>query len=367
VQPTETQCADGLDNDGDGKTDCADPDCLGAACNDGNACTTGTTCQASGACGGGTTTQCNSPPNAQCYQGAGTCLPSTGLCRYTPLASGTTCDADSNACTVADACDGAGTCKAGAAKTCNSPPGQCYDPTGTCAPATGSCSYAFKASGSACNADSNPCTVGDACDGEGTCVAGAAKVCNTPPTGSGCWQAGVCSTATGSCTYAPLSAGTACGTCKVCDGTGACVTATDGTSCATCKQCSAGSCVNRADGYGYDSTKSHRCCSGAAVDISGDTKNCGACGHACASGFSCESVAITTICTAGYQSQCSGTTCHPANTSGRCQCNLNSQCSTGMICNTGSYTPHHCDPNSVDSACPSKIMVINNCADFCFY
>jgi hypothetical protein len=37
----ETNCADGIDNDGDGQTDCADADCAGQPCGAGKSCTAG--------------------------------------------------------------------------------------------------------------------------------------------------------------------------------------------------------------------------------------------------------------------------------------------------------------------------------------
>lgn len=45
--PRESICGDGIDNDGDGKTDCADPDCNGLSCGAGAVC-----CH--GACDAGT-------------------------------------------------------------------------------------------------------------------------------------------------------------------------------------------------------------------------------------------------------------------------------------------------------------------------
>lgn len=54
VCATAEQCTDGLDNDGDYRSDCADPDCLGQSCDDGRSCTTNDVCQASGTCLGRT-------------------------------------------------------------------------------------------------------------------------------------------------------------------------------------------------------------------------------------------------------------------------------------------------------------------------
>jgi hypothetical protein len=49
--PSE-QCTNGVDDDFDQLSDCADPDCNNVACDDKNACTSGTVC-AAGVCGGG--------------------------------------------------------------------------------------------------------------------------------------------------------------------------------------------------------------------------------------------------------------------------------------------------------------------------
>ncbi len=91
--PAETGalCADGLDNDHDGLTDCADPGCGGKVCDGGNTCTSGATCSGS-SCTGGTSTMCNMPPG-ECFD-VTTCQSGVG-CVY-PVRSG--------------ACDG-GTCQ----------------------------------------------------------------------------------------------------------------------------------------------------------------------------------------------------------------------------------------------------------------
>src|SRR5438309_9410790 len=56
---TELRCADGFDNDSDGLTDCADPDCVGQPCDDNNACTTSDSCAAN-VCSG-VAVACNAP------------------------------------------------------------------------------------------------------------------------------------------------------------------------------------------------------------------------------------------------------------------------------------------------------------------
>jgi len=49
---TETACTDGMDDDCDGLTDCADPDCRGQSCDDGSVCTEADVCLEDGSCGG---------------------------------------------------------------------------------------------------------------------------------------------------------------------------------------------------------------------------------------------------------------------------------------------------------------------------
>ncbi|SEU01337.1 choice-of-anchor A family protein [Stigmatella erecta] len=82
------------------------PSPVGTSCQDGNACTTGDVCNGAGSCGG-MALSCDSPPNTQCYQAAGTC--SNGACSYVPKSAGTPCN-DNNACTKGDTCNGVGAC-----------------------------------------------------------------------------------------------------------------------------------------------------------------------------------------------------------------------------------------------------------------
>jgi hypothetical protein len=199
---TEVNCADGIDNDGDGLIDCADPDCAGQVCNDGNVCTDNDTC--AGTTCAGTPKACTTPPTGPCY-GTGSCQVGTGACVY-PIATGQACD-DSNPCTTGDQCAADAGC-AGTPKACNTPPSACYVQQGSCS--AGTCMYAV--SGAAACDDSNPCTVGDHCDLSGTC-AGTGYTCNAPPT---CYGGGTC-LGDGGCNYSPVSGGTCNG------GTGVCV------------------------------------------------------------------------------------------------------------------------------------------------
>lgn len=115
---------------------------------------------------------CNTPPAAQCYQAAGTCV--DGTCRYDPLPATEPCD-DGDPCTDEDRCDGAGHC-AGTPRVCATPPNaQCYQATGSCV--DGTCRYTLRDPGTPCD-DGDLCTDGDACT-EGTC-AGSPRVCEVP-------------------------------------------------------------------------------------------------------------------------------------------------------------------------------------------
>jgi len=121
---TETACTDGEDDDCDGMIDCADPDCNGASCDDGDACTEGDTCSA-GTCGGSSVSCNDSNP---CTDDS--CDPSSGCINRNNSAS---CN-DGDACTTGDICSG-----------------------GSCSGSTRSCD------------DGNPCTT-DSCNSSTGCV-----------------------------------------------------------------------------------------------------------------------------------------------------------------------------------------------------
>ena len=107
--PSAEICSDGIDNDCDGLTDCADPDCNNTPCDDTNVCTENDTC-VSGLCTG---VQRICDDGNECTQNL--CDPATG-CWYPPVADGTHCE-DGNACTETDVCTN-GTC-AGVPMSCD--------------------------------------------------------------------------------------------------------------------------------------------------------------------------------------------------------------------------------------------------------
>lgn len=91
--PPETDCANALDDNGDGLIDCADPRCQLRACDDDNLCTTGDTCQDQVCVG----QPVNCSTTDLCTLGV--CDAQNGQCVNQPVS----CD-DGNPCT-ADLCD----------------------------------------------------------------------------------------------------------------------------------------------------------------------------------------------------------------------------------------------------------------------
>lgn len=112
------------------------------------------------------------------------CDPVDGTCKAKAAAAGTSCS-DGDNCTLGDQCE-AGSCKAGPNSCECQADGDCKDDGNACTSdgcddKTGNCKAPVNASkGTLCNADSNGCTVGDACDGKGACQAGGPVVCAEP-------------------------------------------------------------------------------------------------------------------------------------------------------------------------------------------
>ncbi|MBM4364125.1 MAG: hypothetical protein FJ104_15705, partial [Deltaproteobacteria bacterium] len=215
---------------------------------------------------------CNSAPNRQCWQPRGVCA--NGVCDYTERPNNAFCN-DSDACTVTDRCDGAGTCVSGAPRNCNNPPadfcldqdtlvtygaGTCSNPIGCSYPDTqtdcpfgcdgvakecapdpctavscttpptngcytgasgtctgGSCDYPKEAAGTGCD-DGDECTVGDACEADGTCTPGTPKVTddNNPCTVDGC------NPVTGVVSHVAVADATSCDDGDLCNGFATC-------------------------------------------------------------------------------------------------------------------------------------------------
>jgi hypothetical protein len=214
VPQTETNCTDGADNDGDGLTDCGDPDCLNQSCDDNNPCTESDKCVAGGCIG--TQKICNDS-NA-CTDD--TCN-SSGGCVFSNDNSNS-CN-DGLFCTAGDSCVN-GAC-IGTANPCAGPDGDgnCAE---SCNESNDTCTAADPV-GSACT-DGSACTSFDVCS-NGTCVGGSTVSCddsnpctedscnpvtgcvNTPyggcnlPNGSPCIANGMCSKGNCECADAACS------------------------------------------------------------------------------------------------------------------------------------------------------------------
>jgi hypothetical protein len=165
----EARCFDGVDNDGNGDTDCDDDACQRQACDDREGCTENDTCLPESGddfeCRGSPKV-CNNPPAGPCYQDAGVCV--GGACSYS-AATGRPCTTPGNLCIANQTCLGNATCGNGAPVTCNAPPNpNCYADAGTCNAANGVCGYTVQ-SGRICD-DGKQCTQGDACAADGSCA-----------------------------------------------------------------------------------------------------------------------------------------------------------------------------------------------------
>lgn len=191
----------------------------GAACNDGNTCTTNDQCNSAGTCKGGPVNSCND--GNVCT--TDTCDPAAG-CLHSPLSGGACNDGDSG--TVNDtcqagkcsgssvACDDGNACTVdgGNAPNCTYALKVCDDKNpctnDTCSPTTGCVATPNTA---ACD-DGNKCTANDVC-GNGSC-SGSAVTCNdaNPCTTD------ACAPATGACvsTVVIMANGKPCGVGEVC-------------------------------------------------------------------------------------------------------------------------------------------------------
>ncbi len=256
---TETACTDGLDDDCDGLTDCADDDCLGAGCADGFYCTTNDRCGGDGAC---------SDTNPTCPM---FCNEATSSCE----------ECTANADCGAPGTGAWGSCGGFGADPCNTVGTRSRTVTtprcdaGTCvvdsSSQTGACSRTTN--GAACN-DGNACTGPDRCSG-GTCS-------NTPAMA----EHSVCGSTNDRC----------CG--------GSCVNIT--TSTAHCGGCGLGcnsgySCGSRGGLPTCECFNLHSTCSGSTGSCSGSTDLC-SCdptyGGSCPAPMRCYSMSLgADVCT----------------------------------------------------------------------
>jgi hypothetical protein len=190
----------------------------GAACNDGNVCTTGDKCQ-SGVCAGTPpVTNDNNACTADSYNPTtcvvvhtkltnaccanGVAITTNQCCTSgTAKTNGSLCN-DGNACTQSDTCQ-AGVCVGANPVVCTASD-QCHL-VGTCNSSTGACSNPAKLNGASCD-DGSACTQTDTCQA-GICVGANPVVCTASDQ---CHTAGTCNTSTGQCSNPLKQPGTPC-------------------------------------------------------------------------------------------------------------------------------------------------------------
>ncbi|WP_146209753.1 hypothetical protein [Vitiosangium sp. GDMCC 1.1324] len=318
----------------------------GAACSDGNACTTPDTCQA-GVCTAGTPATC--PASDQCHD-VGTCNPATGTCSNPTKPNGSSCS-DGNACTRTDTCQG-GTCTGAAPVTCAASD-QCHD-VGTCNPATGTCSNPAKPNGSSCS-DGNACTRTDTCQA-GTCTASSPVTCTASDQ---CHDVGTCNPATGICSNPAKPNGSSCSDGNACTRTDTCQagTCTAGTpaTCTASDQChdvgtcnpATGTCSNPAKPNGSSCSDGNAC-------TRTDTCQGGTCTGAapvtCAASDQCHDVGTCNPATGTCSNPAkpNGSSCDDGNT-----CALADSCQAG-VCVAGTVRPPEIC-NLVDDNCDGAV------------
>ena len=208
----------------------------GTACDDWDECYGPDQCWA-GNCYGQYETECYA--SDQCHN-AGVCDSATGMCSNPAKANGSSCT-DNNGCTTTDTCQG-GACSPGPAYVC--PAAEVCHETGVCSNNNGSpsCTYAHKAVGTSCN-DSDACTENTQCNASGVCTGGTQVNCDD---GNGCTEDS-CDHVLG-CLHNESPDTTSCNdnkSCTVgdhCDGAGTCVgtVSCDDSNLCTADGCNAG-------------------------------------------------------------------------------------------------------------------------------
>ncbi len=332
------KCTDGIDNDGDGKVDCADADCTNQACNDNSLCTSNDRC-ANLQCQG-TAISCDDANVCS----TDSCNPATGCVHANNTAS---CN-DGNACTTADTCSG-GACIGGSAPNCND--GNVCT-TDSCSASAG-CVHANNTA--SCN-DGNACTTADTCSG-GACIGGSAPNCD---------DGNVCTT--DSCS--PASG------CVHADNTASC---NDGNVCTTADTCSGGICVG---GSAPNCDDGNVCTTDSCNAVSGcvHTNNTASCddNNVCTTSSICMNGTCQGInllnCDDG--DGCTGDSCNPQTgcvhtvTPG-CWCDQDGDCTDSNLCtgiercidgNCVSGTPLSCDDanSCTDDSCDPQTGCVHD-------
>jgi hypothetical protein len=257
----------------------------------------------------------------QC-QMVGACDMTSGKCVYPNKGAGASCNADGNACTTTDTCDGNGGCTPGPMMQCPKPD-QCHN-AGSCIPASGTCSAPTPAPlGTICTTVQNA-TLSN-CDGAGNCKA------------LTCAQGYVLDQATGTCKV-PNCTGAACG---ASDGAGGKCTGTNGTCANSGQHCnSSGQCV--CDGTSClggccDASQQCHAPGPATCGLAGAT--CKICPNCCTSGGQCGMIYYPDMDTDGQGDKKSVGTCSVSPPAGNFANNNTDCCDTDPNAKVGS---HYC-------------------------
>jgi hypothetical protein len=227
TEQAESRCTDGQDNDCDGLSDCADPDCNAKSCGANGKVCGGASCACPGGsteltCGDGKDDDCDglvdcADPDCQ----ARTCRAAAGVCDEPEVCAAGVCPADKRigndivcrpsrgACDAEERCDGQGVMcpgdrKVAAGTVCNASVGAC-DAAETCDGASAACpADRFQPAGYVCRAARGDCDVVEKCTGSSaTCPGDAVD-------GSKCNDGKACTQDTcgmdGVCRYIPTGA-----------------------------------------------------------------------------------------------------------------------------------------------------------------
>ncbi|MEY3011765.1 MAG: hypothetical protein RIT45_500 [Pseudomonadota bacterium] len=320
----------------------------------------GDACTGPDACAAGT---CVAGPSKSCDDGdpctSDACDAATGACVHGAQGTdGLPCDADGSTCTPSDQC-ASGVCVKGTPLDCDDA-NPCT--TDVCVSGTGCVHLAAPAT---CDADGDACTGPDACEGK-SCTVGPAKSCDD---GDAC-TADTCDKATGACGHLPIpGCGGKCTIDAHCDDGKACTTdacqqgacahvaetgtaCDDGEVCTTGDGCQNGVCV----GAALPCSDGNPCTADPCVAGKGcvHLATAGSCddGDACTVGDACQDG----VCAAGASKDCDdGDAC----TTDVCVVGDGS-CSHGKIAGCGGYCAKVADCDD-DNVCTIDACAAGNC------
>jgi hypothetical protein len=315
---------------------------------DGSACTPDDAC-AKGACQPGALLGCDDKNPCT----TDSCDPLSG-CKH--IANSAPCDADGNACTVADSCQDK-VCVVGKAKSCEDQNSCTKD---ACDAKSGQCQNdGAPLDGQGCDADGSVCTPGDACQA-GSCVAGKALGCDdkNPCTvdscdgKAGCVNAattGACDADGDACTVGDACQSKVCvaGQKKSCDDGDACTTDACDIKTGACSHTAVvgcgGNCQNGGDCDDKNVCTGDSCAAGKCVHLALDGTPCDD-GTACTTGDACaKSKCVGALLTCDDKNACTDDSCDASsgclNLNNAAACDDKDACTVGDACSAGSCVP----------------------------